>query len=165
MLPKATSTGLRKQPPTHEAGTAAPATWSALRAPFPWVTRARWLPQFLQSVRVHALTRIRTTKDSVAPTQGRAEHSAAKGTQHTQGGYIPRGYDRPTPYLFCIAVSAPSLLRANCLCLPGRPICFMHSKYRIRARVDVLFPHQYGMGGHSSQCFPSSTSSSYETIT
>lgn len=47
----------------------------------------------------------------------------------------------------------------------GRPIRFMRSRYWMRAWVEVLFPHQYGMAGHSSQCFSTSTSSSYETMT
>lgn len=49
--------------------------------------------------------------------------------------------------------------------VPGRPIRFMASRNWMRARVVVLFPHQYGIAGHSSQCFSTSRSSSYETIT
>lgn len=62
-------------------------------------------------------------------------------------------------FFFHIALSPDSL------CLPGRPIRFMRSKYWIRAQVAVLFPHQYGIAGHSSQCSSNSKSSSYETIT
>nr|XP_013806226.1 PREDICTED: putative GTP-binding protein 6 isoform X2 [Apteryx mantelli mantelli] len=51
------------------------------------------------------------------------------------------------------------------LYIPGRPIRFMRSKYWISARVAVLFPHQYGIAGHSSQCSFTRVSSSYETIT
>lgn len=61
--------------------------------------------------------------------------------------------------------TCPLFPPSDSLCLPGRPIRFMRSKYWIRARVVVLFPHQYGIAGHSSQCASTSTSSSYETIT
>lgn len=160
-LPKAASTGSRKQFPTCEMGTTAPASWSVLRAAFSWDHASEAAAMiYIAYACTYTDACICMAKDEccTCPWVGKAPSNMGAKWLY------PVMLRSPNFWWVLRCCTCPLFPPSNSPCLPGRPICFMCSKYWIRARVAVLFPHQYGIAGHSSQCFATSMSSSYETM-